>query len=113
MSSLKELLNQQLSADPYSCHPGSRAALSLQVTWPGEAKDCVLPYIHLLFIKRRDREIVLRYTVAEVRIRADSNELCSKLLEEFSELKIQQIRHGASLKVSLAFAAMEQEFEEF
>jgi hypothetical protein len=113
MSSLKELLNRQLKSDPYSCHPGSRAALSLLVNWPGEAKDCVLPYIHLLFIKRRDREIVLRYTAAEVRIRADSEELCSKLVEEFSELRIQQIRHGGPLKVSVAFAAMEQEFEEF
>jgi hypothetical protein len=113
MSSLKELLSQKLSNDPYSCHPGSRAALSLLVTWPGEAKDCVLPYIHLIFIKRRDREFLLRFTVAEVRIVADSDELCSKLIEEFSELKIQQISHGGSLKITVAFASMEQELEEF
>ena len=113
MGSLKDLLNQQISSEPYSCHPGSRAALSLLVTWPGEAKDCVLPYIHLLFIKRRDREILLRFAVAQVRIVADSDELCSKLIEAFSELKIQQISHGGSLRVTVAFAAMEQEFEEF
>jgi hypothetical protein len=55
----------------------------------------------------------LRFAVAQVRIVADSDELCSKLIEAFSELKIQQISHGGSLRVTVAFAAMEQEFEEF
>jgi len=113
MSSLKELLSEKLSSDPYSCHPGSRAALALKVTWPGEAKDCVLPYIHLLYIKRRDQEILLRFTVAEVRITADSDDLCSKLIEAFTELKIQQITHCEQLKITIAFATMKQELEEF
>jgi hypothetical protein len=34
----------------------------------GSGKDCVLPYIHLLYIKRLDRQIVLRFSMAEVRI---------------------------------------------
>lgn len=83
------------------------------VTWPGEAKDCVLPYIHLLYIKRRDQEILLRFTIAEVRITADSDDLCAKLIEAFTELKIQQITHCEHLRVAIAFATMEQDLEEF
>jgi hypothetical protein len=55
-------------------------------------KDCVLPYIHLLYIKRQDREIVLRFSVAELRISAETIELCDKLIEAFSEMELQRIR---------------------
>jgi hypothetical protein len=49
--------------------PGPRSALALTISLPG-GKDCVLPYIHLLYIKRLDRQIVLRFSMAEVRISA-------------------------------------------
>jgi hypothetical protein len=58
----------------------------------GPGKDCVLPYIHLLYIKRQDREIVLRFSVAELRISAETIELCDKLIEAFSEMELQRIR---------------------
>jgi hypothetical protein len=48
---------------------GPRSALALTISLPG-GKDCVLPYIHLLYIKRLDRQIVLRFSMAEVRISA-------------------------------------------
>jgi hypothetical protein len=113
MSSLKEILSQEALNDPFKLSPGSRAALALTVSLPGPDKDCVLPYIHLLYIKRQDQEIVLRFSVAEVRIIAGSNELCEKLVEAFSEMKIQRISHCQALRVTVAFAVMEQAFEEF
>jgi hypothetical protein len=55
----------------------------------------------------------LRFSVAEVRISADTNELCDKLIEAFRELKIQRISHSETLHVSVALAVVEQAFEEF
>jgi hypothetical protein len=113
MSSLKEILSQEALNDPFKLSPGSRAALALTVSCPGSRKDCVLPYIHLLYIKRQDRELVLRFTVAEVRIIANTHELCDKLIESFGEMKIQRISHCEALRVTVAFAVVEQAFEEF
>ena len=113
MSSLKEILSQEGLNDPFKLSPAPRAALALTVSLPGSGKDCVLPYIHLLYIKRQDREIVLRFSVAEVRIIAGSNELCDKLIEAFAEMKIQRISHCEALRIVVAFAVMEQAFEEF
>jgi hypothetical protein len=79
----------------------------------GSGKDCVLPYIHLLYIKRQDREIVLRFSVAEVRISAETIELCDELIEAFSEIKFQRISHCEALRFVVAFAVLEQAFEEF
>jgi hypothetical protein len=59
---------------------GPRSALVLTISLPG-GKDCVLPYIHLLYIKRLDRQIVLRFSMAEVRINASANELCDRLTQ--------------------------------
>jgi hypothetical protein len=51
-------------------------------------KDCVLPYFHLLNIKRLDRQLVLRFSWAQVRINASTNELCDRLtLEALREWK--------------------------
>ena len=112
MSSLKEILSQEVLNDPFKVFPGPRGALALTVSLPG-GKDCVLPYIHLLYIKRQDRELVLRFTVAEVRIIANTHELCDKLIESFGEMKIQRISHCEALRVTVAFAVVEQAFEEF
>jgi hypothetical protein len=79
---------------------------------PG-GKDCVLPYVHLLYIKRLDRQIVLRFSMAEVRISASTNELAGRLIEAFRDLKVQRITHSETLQVSVAFAVVEQAFEEF
>jgi hypothetical protein len=113
MSSLKEILSQEALSDPFKLSAGPRAALALTVTFPGSGKDCVLPYIHLLYVKRQDREILLCFSVAEVRISGATDELCKKLIEGFSEMKIQQITHCETLRVVVAFAVMEQVFEEF
>jgi hypothetical protein len=51
--------------------------------------------------------------MAEVRISASTNELCDRLIEAFRELKIQRISHSETLQVSVAFAVVEQAFEEF
>ena len=40
---------------------------------------------------RQDREIVLRFSVAELRISAETIELCDKLIEAFSEIEFQRI----------------------
>jgi hypothetical protein len=77
----------------------------------GPGKDCVLPYIHLLYIKRQDREIVLRFSVAELRISAETIEL--KLIEAFSEMELQRIRSRRGAVRCRAFAVLEQAFEEF
>jgi hypothetical protein len=76
-------------------------------------KDCVLPYIHLLYIKRQDREIVLRFSVAELWISAETIELCDKLIAAFSEIEFQRISHCEALCVVVAFAVLEQAFKEF
>jgi len=44
---------------------------------------------------------------------ADTNELCDKLIEAFRELKVQRISHYEALHVTVAFAVVEQAFEEF
>jgi hypothetical protein len=80
MSSLKEILSQEALSDPFKVFPGSRGALALTISMPG-GKDCVLPYIHLLYIKRLDRQIVLRFGMAEVRINAGTGELCDRLTQ--------------------------------
>jgi hypothetical protein len=64
---LKEMLPREALSDPFKVFPGPRGALALTVSREGSGKDCVLPYIHLLYIKRLDREIVLRFSMAEVR----------------------------------------------
>jgi len=51
--------------------------------------------------------------MAEVRINAGTNELCDKLIEAFRDLKVQRIGHCETLRVSVAFAVVEQAFEEF
>ena len=80
MSSLKEILSQEVLNDPFKVFPGPRGALALTVSLPG-GKDCVLPYIHLLYIKRQDRQILLRFGMAEARINAGTNELCDRLTQ--------------------------------
>ena len=60
-----------------------------------------------------DRQIALRFSMAEVRINAGTNELCDKLIEAFRDLKVQRIGHCETLRVSVAFAVVEQAFEEF
>jgi hypothetical protein len=72
-----------------------------------------MKFYTLFVIKRLDREIVLRFGMAEVRINAGTGELCGRLLEAFRDLKIQRITHSETLQVSLAFAVVEQAFEEF
>jgi hypothetical protein len=79
---------------------------------PG-GKDCVLPYIHLLYIKRQDRQIVLRFGMAEARINAGTGELCDRLTQGVPGLKVQRVSHSETLQVSVAFAVLEQAFEEF
>ena len=112
MSSLKEILSQEALNDPFKVFPGSRGALALTIALAG-GKDCVLPYVHLLYIKRLDRQIVLRFSMAEVRINAGTNELCDRLIEAFRDLKLQRVSHSETLQVSVAFAVVEQAFEEF
>jgi hypothetical protein len=56
---------------------------------------------------------VLRFSVAEVRISAETIELCDKLIEAFSEIEFQRISHGEARRVVVAFAVLEQAFEEF
>jgi hypothetical protein len=40
-----------------------------------------------------------------------SNELCHKLIDASWEMRIEQISHGETLQVSVAFAVVEQAFE--
>ena len=63
--------------------------------------------------QRLDRQIVLRFSMAEVRISASTNELSDRLIEAFRELKVQRISHSETLQVSVAFAVVEQAFESF
>ena len=112
MSSLKEILSEGILSDPFKVFPGPRGALALTVSLPG-GKDCVLPYIHLLYIKRQDRQILLRFGMAEVRINAGTNELCDRLIEAFRDLKVQRLSQSETLQLSVAFAVLEQAFEEF
>jgi hypothetical protein len=111
MSSLKELLSQEALNLPYKLHPGPRAAIALTVSFPGAAKNCVFPYIHLLYIRRQDQEIILRFSVAEVRIVAASADLCDKLIDAFGELKIERIIHSNELNIALSLAVTDQVFE--
>ena len=67
---LKEILSQEALSDPFKVFPGPRGALALTISLPGSGKDCVLHCIHLLYIKRLDQQIVLRFSMAEVRISA-------------------------------------------
>ena len=64
-------------------------------------------------MRHLDQEIILRFSVAEVRMSAASNDLCDKLIEAFAEMKIQRLIHSEALRISVAFAAMEQVLEEF
>ena len=112
MSSLKEILSQEVLNDPFKVFPGPRGALALTVSLPG-GKDCVLPYIHLLYIKRQDRQILLRFGMAEVRTNPGTGELCDRLIEAFRDLKVQRVSHSETLQLSVPFAVVEQAFEEF
>ena len=60
--------------------------------------------------QRLDREILLRFSMAEVRISASTNELCHGSHKAFRELKVQRISHCETLQVSVAFAVVEQAF---
>jgi hypothetical protein len=71
------------------------------------------PNLRLPYIKRLNRQILLRFTMAELRISASTNELCDRLIEAFRDLKVQRVSHSETLQVSVAFAVVEQAFEEF
>jgi hypothetical protein len=53
------------------------------------------------------------FSVAEVRINAGTGELCAGSPKAFRDLKVQRISHSETLQVSVAFAVVEQAFEEF
>jgi hypothetical protein len=57
-------------------------------------------------VRHLDQEIILRFSVAEVRMSAASSDLCDKLIEAFAEMKIQRLIHSEALRISVAFAAM-------
>jgi hypothetical protein len=98
--------------NPFRVLPRSRGALGPHRLLARGGKDCVLPCIHLLYIKRLDRQIALRFGMAEVRINAGSSELCDRLIEAFRDLKVQRVSHSETLQVSVAFAVVEQALHE-
>jgi len=51
--------------------------------------------------------------MAEARINAGTNELCDRLIEAFRDLKVQRLSQSETLQLSVAFAVLEQAFEEF
>ena len=68
---------------------------------------------YLLYIKRQDREIVFRFSVAELRISAETIGLCDKLIEAFSEIEFQRISRCEALCAVVAFAVLSRRFTNF
>jgi hypothetical protein len=115
MSSARTLLTQHLEKEEFESHTGARAGISLSVIWPDRDKHVILPYIHLLVIKRRQQEITLSYSFAEVRIQPRSTELCEKLLLALREFRVDKLYDGKDFSVTVLFQPADPELvlEEF
>ena len=72
-----------------------------------------LKFYTFFVIKRLDRQIALRFGMAEVRTNPGTGELCDRLIEAFRDLKVQRVSHSETLQLSVPFAVVEQAFEEF
>jgi hypothetical protein len=111
MSSARTLLSQHLEKEAFESYPGARAGTSLSVIWPDQDKHVVLPYIHLLVIKRRHQEIVISYPFAEVRIAPGNPELSEKLVLALREFRVDKLYHGKDFAVAVLFHPPDPELE--